>query len=97
MDMKMLTFRAFFFRNRSSSHSPTWMIFPSAGERIMFSRDGIFLLGFLKKKAVNSVMKIPKKVNKFQPITKKNTVIEAKGIRKGSPSLAIGQCVCLFK
>jgi hypothetical protein len=67
------------------------MIFPSAGERIMFSRDGIFLLGFLKKKTINSVLKIPKKVNKFQPISRKNTVIRAEGMRKGSPSLAIGQ------
>jgi hypothetical protein len=93
MDMKMLTFKAFSFRNRSSSHSPTWMIFPSAGERIIFSREGISLLGFLKKKPINSVLKIPKKVNKFQPIARKNTVIRPKGIRKGSPSLAIGQRV----
>jgi hypothetical protein len=67
------------------------MIFPSAGETIIFSRDGIFRLGFLKKKPINSVMKIPKKVNKFQPIVRKNTVTRAKGIRKGNPSLAIGQ------
>jgi hypothetical protein len=67
------------------------MIFPSAGETIIFPRDGIFRLGFLKKKTINSVMKIPKKVNKFQPIVRKNTVIRAKRIRKGNPSLAIGQ------
>jgi hypothetical protein len=73
------------------------MIFPSAGERIIFSRDGIFLLGFLKKKAINSVMEIPKKVNKIQPIARKNTVIRAKGIRKGTPSLAIGQRLQFIK
>jgi hypothetical protein len=96
MDIKILTFRTFSFRNRSSSHSPTWMIFPSAGERITFSRDGIFLFGFLKKKAINNILKIPRKVNKFQPIAKKNAVNRAKGMRKESPSFAMGQCICFF-
>src|SRR4030042_606840 len=89
-DMKMDTFRAFCFKNRSSSHSPIWMIFPSAGERMMFRRDGIFLFGFLKKKAMNRVRRIPKSVKIFHPINTKKRVRRALGIRKRNPSLAIG-------
>jgi hypothetical protein len=66
------------------------MILPSAGEMMIFSRDGIFRFGFLKKKAMNSVNKIPKKVNSFHPIKPRTTVSKAAGMRNGRPSLAMG-------
>jgi hypothetical protein len=66
------------------------MILPSAGERMMFWRDGIFLFGFLKKKAMNRVKRIPKSVKIFHPIAAKKIVRRALGIRNRNPSLAIG-------
>jgi hypothetical protein len=56
----------------------------------MFSRGGIFLFGFLKKKIIKSVAKIPKKVNIFQPMVIKSTARSAAGIINGSPSFATG-------
>jgi hypothetical protein len=89
-DMKILTFRALSFRKRSSSHSSRWMILPSAGERMMLRRDGTFLFGFLKKKAMKRVRKIPKKVQIFHPIPARKRVRKALGIKNRNPSLAIG-------
>jgi hypothetical protein len=56
----------------------------------------MILFGFLKKNAINSVQRIPKKVNHFQPITPKTRVKSADGIRKGRPSLAMGHRVCFI-
>ena len=56
----------------------------------------MILFGFLKKNATNSVQRIPKKVNHFQPITPKTRVKSADGMRKGRPSFAMGHRVCFI-
>jgi hypothetical protein len=66
------------------------MILPSAGERMPFSRGGIFLFGFLKKKPMNKVTRMPRRVKTFHPMPPKKMVRMALGIKRGNASLAIG-------
>jgi hypothetical protein len=93
-DMKMDTFNALSFKKRSSSHSPTEITVPSAGERMIFLRDGMILFGFLKKYAMKRVRRIAKIVRIVHPITTKRRVRITEGMRKGNPSLAIGHRFC---
>jgi hypothetical protein len=57
---------------------------------MIFWRDGIFLFGFLKKKAMKRVRRIPKDIKTFHPIPPRKMVRRAEGTRNGSPSLATG-------
>src|SRR4030042_1394261 len=72
------------------------MIFPSAGERMALGWAGMLLLGFLKKKAMNRIAKTAKEAGIHHPIPKAKTATRKGRMRKGTPSLAMGQWVSVI-